>query len=68
MSRSSLRAQCLVDIAGMPDQNVGPLDRDARSFERGQDLFVHAVGPAHTFAHGKQPNVIDHRIAAGAVG
>ena len=60
--------QRLVDIARVPHDQVGPADRDPGPPQRRQDLLVDAVGPANILAERKQPDVIDDRLAAAAVG
>ena len=60
--------QVPVDIARVPDGQVRPAHRHTGSPQCGQDLLVNAVRPADIVAEGKQPDVVDDRLAPGAVG
>ena len=52
----------------MPHDQVGPADRDAGPPQGRHDLLVDAVGPSDVVAEREQPDVVDHGVAAAAVG
>ena len=56
-----------IRISGMPNGDVGPLDWHSRPFERRQNLLMNPVRPPHALDHGKQPDVIDNRLAAASI-
>ena len=62
------RPQGLVDIACVPDGQIGPFDRYIRPPQRRQNLFVNAISPANSLAEWKQPDMVDDRVAACSVG
>ena len=52
-----------VNIPGMPNGDIGPFHRHAGPAQRGQNLFVDFVRPAHALKKRKQPDMVNNRIA-----
>ncbi len=57
-----------VDVARVPDDQVGPPDGNPGSAEGGHDLLVNAIGPAEVLPDREQPDMVDDGLAAAAVG